>query len=327
MADTLNFQVCYILTCDRESRYAAYTLLSIALLRRLYPGVHVVLLTDPASKKVLESSPTGLLQAVDECVQFATSDPDVTVRSRELKIRARELLQGDFLQLDSDTLPVRSFDAIFESSGDLSVALDRNHICPYPHFPRWYVGTFQQLGWSCPTPRYYNSGVIFWRDTQASREVSRLWLEAWQQQRRVAGIPFDQLSFNHAIDQLRPQVVELDIRYNALIRASPWFGEQASILHFHVDQFGDTLGGGDLLGALLQDWEKTGRVNWETVDRSLRSRYSWLTPPDHLSFLLRTGHYRRGLLLLLKKLFQAARKPAMLRDYLQDKLRRKNRAR
>ncbi len=297
-------------------------MLSIRLLRGLYPRCRVILLTDEGSRMAV----AGLLELVDECLVVESAEVEVGARSRDLKIRARSLIDGDFVQLDSDTLPIRPFAEVFEGSFDMAAALDRNHICPFPHFPRWFEESYRQLGWPFPTRRYFNSGVIFWKDNPRTRELARAWLQAWHEQRQQLGIHFDQPSFNHAIDQQQLEVAELDLRYNALVRASPWFGKDASILHFHVDQFGDVLGGGDLMGALLQRWQATGEIDWDLVEAARQSPYSWLSPPDHLGFLFRTGHYGRGLLLLWRKLWQAARKPAMFRDFLRDKLIRKNRA-
>jgi len=298
-------------------------MLSMQLLRRIYPQARISLLTDTISHPILTQSPTQILTLVDDCQVVPLEQPEMLVRSRELKTRARCLLEGDFVFIDSDALPIRPFAEVFAQDFEVAAVLDRNSIRPFPHFPDWFNGLFDQLGWARPTRHYFDSGLVFWKDTPGTRRLSQLWTEAWRHQQVLSGRHFDQPSFNHVLDHHQAHTLVLDVSYNAMLRASPWFGKAAKILHFHIADF--EAGADDLLGHLLQFWQKTGQVDWAMVERVRQAPYSLVTPPDHLGFLLGTGHYRRAARLLLRKLAQALKKPAMIRDFLQDKLIRRNR--
>lgn len=317
-------RVAYVLTCAEENLYVRGTLLSIQLLRAVEPRAEVVLLTDTSSRQVLESTP--LLKWVDHCRAEPLEQDSAVLRSRELKVRMRSLVEGDFAFLDSDVLPIRPFLDVFEREFDVAAVLDRNHINPFPHFPHWFAEDFQQLGWPHPLSTYYNSGVLFFRDSPAVRQFGDDWERAWRTQLRVRGLHFDQPSFNHSLHQSKLRIATLDSPYNALVRASPWLGKEARLLHFHAHQHSDKLGSGDLLGRLLEVWEQRGEIDWDAVDSARSSPYSWLQPPDHLGFLFGTGHYRRGLRLLVEKLRQALANPAILRDFVRYRLLRRTKS-
>jgi len=317
-------RVAYVLTCAEDNLYVRGTLLSIQLLRKVEPQAEVVLLTDARSKRVLEATP--LLKWVDHCRTEPLDQECPVLRSRELKVRMRSLIDGPFVFLDSDVLPIRPFMDVFQRDFDVAAVLDRNHINPFPHFPHWFIEDFRQLGWPHPLPTYYNSGVIFFADSPAVRQFGENWEQAWRTQLRVRGLHFDQLSFNHTLHQSGLRLLTLDSPYNALLRASPWLGKEARLLHFHAHQHSDKLGSGDLLGRLLEVWRQRGEIDWEAVEKARNDPYSWLEPPEHLGFLFGTGHYRRGLRLLVQKLRETLANPAMLRDFVRYRLLRRRKS-
>lgn len=65
-------------------------------------------------------------------------------------------MEGDFLYLDADTVPVGRFDEIFTSKAPLSAAIDRNRASPCGGFPAWAEPDFDALGWARPTKMALN---------------------------------------------------------------------------------------------------------------------------------------------------------------------------
>src|SRR5580704_8513167 len=169
--------VCYVLSTNGEPYYGDLLAVSAKAVRRLYPDARMTIVTDERSLDFARPLADRLAASVRSA---GTYRGDVRVRSRFAKTQVRELIDGDFLYLDADTLPVARFDELFACRAPLGAALDRNRTNPSGAFPADQAGYFQRLGWPHPTPLYVNSGVVFWRDCPAARELGRSWHANWR---------------------------------------------------------------------------------------------------------------------------------------------------
>ena len=82
---------------------------------------------------------------------------------------------------------------------------------------------------------YYNSGVIFSKDTDAARKFYSEWHEYWKQGLKE-GVSRDQYAFFRAA--LDNHVECLDGSYNCMIRASIAYLHTAKIMHFFNSGWG-----------------------------------------------------------------------------------------
>lgn len=297
--------ICYVLTSSGDDIYAAMASISATAVRRLYPGAHIVLLCDEVTEPRLTQKNAAILSLTDRVVRVETGIDKPGLRSRFVKTSMRQIIDGDFVFLDADVVPVRGFDAIASGRADVAAARDTFHVgqnewyswrlllrhCrshPGPAKSDGIRGVYREMGWAFPTRLYLNTGVIFFRDTPAARRLGQRWHERWCQA-SAAGHHMDQFAFNSSLDSLpdvKPRV--LPYRYNAMVRFSPWFAHRAKLLHFHSMGSGPTED--TAMFALAQSVMTAGRLDQERFDRLMRTGYPWL---DEDMFLLRiaAGNY------------------------------------
>ncbi|HVL15245.1 MAG TPA: hypothetical protein VM529_21925 [Gemmata sp.] len=284
--------ILYVLTTSGRGRFATMTYLSVQALRRFNPNVRPVLLCDQASRCVLSAQFPALLASFDRVVADPVDISDLRIRSRYLKTIIREAVDGDFVYLDIDTLPVRRFDDI-AGEWDVAAVQDRTHYCPVtPCFPYWRALDYEKLGWDHPLPRFYNSGVVFMRDNTATRALSNEWQKRWRELFTIGREDDDQFALTsalYAVDNLR--VKELDTRYNAMVRVHPIHSRGAKIYHFFAGNTADM--GDSLLEHLIRHFDASGEVDWEAIDRCVALDHPWM-PPYWPRRLWQTGNRVRA---------------------------------
>ncbi len=267
--------VAYVLAGDSGDRYATMCYLSAVATRRSLPRARIVLVTDEETPARLRDHAPHLLGVVDEVRVEPAPLRGPRARSFYLKTRVRDLVAGDLVFLDADTLPVRPFAA---PGGDWDVALvrDRNHHCPVrPGYPHWELPRLARMGWRAALSRYFNSGVVYYRDTAAARALSA----EWQRLVRYAfarGDEWDQLALNCALEAVPVRVRELPPSYNAMVTVSPVHARGARVYHFFAGSF--TTLSGSLYQHLLDHFAARREVDWAAVDRCVALDHPWMPP-------------------------------------------------
>lgn len=211
------------------------TYYSASVLKYSNPQSYITLGTDDLSISELERRKHPLLKIVDNVTYIkAHESRDPKFRSRYLKCNMRNLLAGDFVFLDSDVLPIKDlsiFNTIIED-----VAAASNHSSQYPkNLSKKEYNIFIENSWKLPSNYYYNSGVIFWKDTNQAKLLGDTWLSKWLQS-SVKGTHFDQPAFNSAINSLDFPVCLLSDKYNSQVTSNPTSSFDASIWHFYFSE-------------------------------------------------------------------------------------------
>ena len=272
--------------------------MSASAARRVHPDARLVLLTDePTPARVRQSCPR-LLDLFDRVVSVPLSYPEPRTRSFYIKTRMRDLIDGDFVFLDTDTLPVRPFGDVFGKAWDVAAVQDRNHHCPVrPVRPHWEAPRLTRLGWDVRLRWYFNTGVLFWRDTPAARRLGAAWHARWLEE--LAKLDdFDQLAFNVAAHDTATDVLELPPAYNAMVTVHPVHARGARVYHFFTvnpDAWRQTV-----FEHLLSGVERTGEIDWEAVERCVAMDHPWL-PPYWPRRLWQTGNRAQAVRLYAAK--------------------------
>lgn len=255
----MSLQFVYILVSDDGDPYEEMACTSIRLLRGLHRDAKVRVIVDPRTADSLKRRASGLLKCADVIVHKTRGHKLATYRSRFLKTSMRQIVDGDFLYLDVDTLPVRPLDAIFASDGKLACALDRNAQNPEPHCPTWIRHVFGPLAWRYPVRQYFNTGVIFFPDTSAARAAGREWHRRWRTTAAM-GIHYDQPAFNSTLDALDTPIRELPVRFNAMVSADMSFAADAALIHLFASCHPPSPGAVD---AFLDAISRPGEPDWQ----------------------------------------------------------------
>ncbi len=268
--------VAYVVVSNGRDRYAAMAYLSAASVLRLHPDWRVFLVCDEATPARLRAGCPELAALAADIIGLPVSVEHPSARGFYLKTRVRDVVPGDFVFLDADTLPVRPFADIADGDWELAIGHDYNHHRPlrltYPH---WLESRLERVGWPGPLDRSYNSGVVFYRDTPA------VWEAVADQQRLFAellavGDRCDQTPLTYALRRSRVRVRELPAAYNAMVTVSPLHARGAKIYHFFAGSF--TTLEGSLYQHLLDHFDAHHAVDWAAVDRCVAIDHPWMPP-------------------------------------------------
>lgn len=261
-------KIVFVCTGQPDSLYVSMTGVVAAAARIVEPGAQPIVFTDEAS------AGAGVGRALEDVAEVVIPPMphfDPMVASRWLKVRLRSLVDGDFLFLDADALPaarlapalarVRHVGAVPDSTG-----LRRPGACP-----RWVQQLYGELGWRVPSAIYFNSGVMFWRDTEQARQLGRAWENAWETTRAL-GDARDQPSLLHAIDTSQVEPDALPASMNTFVEVDPHRVPRAKVLHFFA---GIPNRSATLVDALAAARRRGDRLDWRSVESAMRTGSVW----------------------------------------------------
>ena len=227
------FSFLYVLVSGPNDSHADKTAVSATFLRDVHPDARIMMLCNVSTHEHLKRCRHPLIGLVDHIVEKEAPHEDAQANKQHLKSRMRELIDGDFLYLDSDTLVVNPLDEVFKVKNPVALAHNHNHQYP-DNFPGSEMEYYRKCGWSIPSDGIYlNAGVIFWRSCPEAMELSRHYQHTIDAMHRNGLMINDQPAFNWAVELWGGEVGILPDRYNAQVGANPLSGLDASLWHFN----------------------------------------------------------------------------------------------
>lgn len=225
-------KVVYILVSSPADYYTEQTVFSMASLRKHNPAVKVSLVCDRKTYGSLAGARALVKEMTDEViVRDFPETIDPKRRSRILKTTLREIVSGDYLFLDSDTVVCRSLEEIDSCDFQLGMAYDCNRKSLLDDSDR---DTIERCSKICEASikgmPYFNSGVILARDTAEVHSFYHEWHKEWDVSQR-AGVVLDQPALCIANINSGLMIGGLDASWNSQIKYSGG-PEKARIIHY-----------------------------------------------------------------------------------------------
>lgn len=225
------FSAVWVVTGEK---YVPWGLASAASLHALQPNWSLVwLVSESAAIRAVDLMPDFLKNRLEIRIVAESGESDKEA-SRRLKVQARRLVSGHFLQIDADMLFARPLKVELDAIPVLACSLNRETIGEFLEDPTnaWAKGIFYSMGWRMP-PVYFNTGLIFWRDVAKAHEFT----DRWQRERddflSRTGHCIDQPAFNKVAGEMGC-VSLLDSRYNAPVITLPQLSKGASCYHYYA---------------------------------------------------------------------------------------------
>lgn len=186
----------YILTSSDSDLYYEQIYLSITSLLLYNSDANITLITDNHTYESLYGSRRKILELVKDCKVIPFSaDLSPKVRSRLLKTNMRNLVDGDFLYLDCDTIVLSALEIPEDWSFSIGAIknLHFNNVKESPIFPvfRFFA---DECGINITSEDYFNSGVLFVKDNLGSRIFFKHWHELYLKYLEENSVDVDQLS-------------------------------------------------------------------------------------------------------------------------------------
>lgn len=229
-------KILYSVVTDEKDFYLEQLLMSLYSLRIKNPSAHVTLVVDSQTNSSLVSGREKVKDYVDDLVSIDTpAGLNKKQRSRWLKTSIRNIVDGDYLFIDSDTVIADSLEDIDNCEYDFAAVLDR-HLPVSLHPKR--ASLLEQFEFAGITPRfdddsYFNSGVMLVKDTLANRKLYSLWFEGWNSS-RVKKIDIDQPALANANSEQGFIIKQLGGEWNCQICGNGLrFLQKAKIIHYY----------------------------------------------------------------------------------------------
>lgn len=235
----MDTQIVYIVVSTPQDFFLEELWASLYSLRQFHPEARVVVLTDePTATRINASTYQQLRSMMTELKTVpVTKEYDGKQRSRVLKTNIRNLIDGDFIFIDTDTIITASLEEIdnldiknLAMVPDIhlhSFVKERTDLLSVPIIIENVYGTDAN-----DLPIYFNSGVSLVRDNALTRKFFTKWHENWLIS-LSKGIDTDQQALaytNHCfgnVIELMPDVYNCQLMYGAK------YLQEAKILHIY----------------------------------------------------------------------------------------------
>jgi hypothetical protein len=227
----------YVLISTPKDIYYEQAFISITSLRMHNPSAFVSLLTDKETIDSIQNRKADISKIVDEIV-IENFEADVSnyKRSRILKTTMRNIINGDFLYIDGDTVICDNLNEIEKFEFDLGLVLGQHTIRTLSinrfHSIRQLKTIFNKPDFY-NYPYYFNGGLLFAKDTEFNREFFKKWNENYFFGCKK-NLYMDQPSLALTNFQLGFPIKELDGKWNVNVRNGVNYLHNAKIMHYYA---------------------------------------------------------------------------------------------
>ena len=290
-------QIVYVLVANEKNLYLEEMWVSIFSLRRHHPEATVKVLVDMETKEYLSRFPQ-LTSMIDETVVVQTpAEYNAKQRSRQIKTTIRNVLKGDYIFIDTDTVICKPLDGIVEDIAEMKdfkgiAAVREGHATMkdtlFP--PTGTVKRIFDIDIS-QSPLMTNSGVMFVADIPFTHEFYKRWNENWKRSCFEKGNSQDQPSLYATDCQYGYVIRELSGIYNAQVAMSLKYYADAVILHWwHMDFIEDQSYSPYFSLEIYQNLKKAGEITPQIEDLIINAKQSFVSPTmpvgkEHILFL------------------------------------------
>ena len=228
-------KIVYVLVSQETDYYYEMLLLSLYSLRLYHPKDTVEVVMDEETHQRLVEKKSAMLSDVRPIVVPIPPECSVMQRSRYLKTRLRQIVKGDFLYIDTDTIICKSLADIDKVEANVAMVADlngelfllQNQLC----IDRCKAAGFPDV---IGKPMF-NSGVAYVRETDVARNLFVNWHSYWQKS-LDNGIPYDQPALSKANMETGYPIMELSGVWNCqiLVKDSKKHLKRKKIIHYYT---------------------------------------------------------------------------------------------
>ena len=230
-------KVVYVIIGNEDSIYLEQAYASIWSLKYYNPDMYVTVVMDNKTSDFYNrSNYSELDDLINEKIFINFNDSISNIeRSRFLKTTLRKIITGTFLFLDTDTIVVDSISELQSFKYDIGAVPDFHHdrsIYNYTKDLDKKLRTIFNLKISDYNLNYYNSGVMFVKDSEIAHELYDLWHKNWIISKNKNCL-YDQPALITADIQMGGVIKTLDNIYNYQICNTMKFLLPSKIIHFY----------------------------------------------------------------------------------------------
>lgn len=234
-------KIVYILTFDEGSYHYDQMMLSVYSARKHNPDAFILLVTDKDSKARIVGIRREVYKYVDEVLDFdVSSEPNNMRKSRYLKTNLRNMIDGDYLFIDSDTVICDSLEELDNMKDDICAVPDGHGTFFQNLKVSFSLANFHKAGIE---PKddfiYFNSGVMFVRDNENTRAFYAEWHKLWRKTGEK-GLFYDQVALHLADVAFGNVIKEMRGEWNCQVNGFFLnYLNNIKILHYYPSGFSE----------------------------------------------------------------------------------------
>ena len=225
----------YVLVSSKKDVYLEQFFVSSYSAKYHMPDCHITLLVDEVTKDGFTDIREKELTFVDELIAVPIDRSlSPKLRSRILKTSSRKYISGNFLFIDTDTIVAKPFPKDFFENlkGSIYACYDSHSMFKENPYRKMCLNHGKLLNWPIEEQEfYYNSGVLFVKDNNESRDFFDRWSENWLLGKEK-GVFMDQPSFAKTNYEMNNIVNALDDVWNCEFKHGIKFFHDAYIIHY-----------------------------------------------------------------------------------------------
>lgn len=299
----------YVISATHADHFAEMAAVSMASLRILEPKSIITAVIEGSSD--YNNGIIAIEKLSTRVIRIDTGLNDRIYQSRLLKVNLRNIIEGDFLYIDSDAFVLKPLNEIWSIQADIAAAPDistqgqsySTHDTPWTNV--------EGLNWSPYDSTYLNSGVFLLRDKPICYEFAQAWHAGWLEFCNVVGKGNDQPSFNNALNNIRRKndrsgkALGVSFRvlpqiWNAQITMSERLGRNAKIAHVFSGDFNSR--NDTVVHVAAKQLKITGVIDSELINSAIQSGHIW-SHLDSPGKLYGAGKYIKSFYSKFEKIF------------------------
>lgn len=228
-------KIVYVLTSDHTDCYLQQAIISIHSLRMYHPDATVIVVVDMSTYNSLTGDREMLMKYASE-IKIVECPSHYTKHqcSRHIKTSLRHYIDGDYLFIDTDTIITDSLEEIDQFDFVVGAVLDK-HILLENHPKKYDIKKWAFIaGWNIESENmpYFNSGVMFVKDTPEAYEFYDKWNLAWANS-ILKGVNLDQPALGKILSENNLKITEMNGIWNCQITDNGLrFLSNAKIIHY-----------------------------------------------------------------------------------------------
>ena len=227
-------KIAYVLVSSHKDLFWEQCLISVMSVRHHMPDAHTVLVCDTETKESLNDGIRNDISKYFSEIISISFDEKVgnTMRSRILKVTLREIITGDFLYIDCDTLITQQLCDIDNLSYPIAAVLDGHCLFKSHPMREFFLKQNKHLDYAHDSiVKYFNAGVMYVKDIEETHSFYKLWHDNYLTSCEK-GIYLDEPALSKTNIELGNVIQEINGTWNCQIRFGALFLATNKILHF-----------------------------------------------------------------------------------------------
>lgn len=227
-------QIVYVVVSSEKDLFLEELWASLFSLRIYHPEATVMVLVDAPTAKRIHNNPALNTMITDVVTVEVPEEYSPMARSRVIKTTIRNVINGPFLYIDTDTVICHSLEEIDSMDYDVAAVPDTHLPLAQHPFGRSQNNRVKHIfGIDISNKEYYfNGGVMYVADNELTHKFYRQWYENWKVSSIEKHDNADQPALNKADMELGGIIKCLPDVFNCQLALSLKYFHEAYIVHF-----------------------------------------------------------------------------------------------